>query len=86
MSGECVMARSQNKHLSDIRQLVVGTVCESSEAFLNRCRGQTSRDKLLSLDEVKDVASLHFPGKTIWGAVEAVIPKTPIVTFSGWSG
>ena len=29
------------------------------------------------MDDVKDVASRRFPGKTIWGVVEAVIPEDP---------
>ncbi len=61
----------------DIRQLAVGSVFESSEAFLNLCRGQTSQCRLLSIDDVKDITSLHFPGKRICGAVEAAIPEDP---------
>jgi hypothetical protein len=71
------MARSKTEHSSDIRQLVVGTVFKSSEVFLKLCQGQTSRYKLLSSNDIKDVAGCRFPGKRIWGAVEATIPEDP---------
>ena len=71
------MARSNTEHPSDLRQLVVGTVFKLSEAFLQLCQGQTSRYKLLSADDIKDIAWRRFPGKTMWGAVEATIPEDP---------
>jgi len=61
----------------DIRQVAVGSVFESLEAFPDLCRDQSSHHKLLSLAEVKELAACHFPGKRIWGAVEAVIPEDP---------
>ena len=71
------MARSKAKPSSDIRRVVVGSVFESLEAFLDLCRGQTSHYKLLSLADVKELAGCHFPTKSIWGAVEAMIPEDP---------
>jgi hypothetical protein len=71
------MDRSETRQSNDIRHLVVGTIFESSEAFLNLCRCQTSHLKLLSSDDLKEIATHRFPGKVIWGAIEAVIPQDP---------
>lgn len=72
-----MMRGSRKKHSTDIRQLVVGTVFDSSESFLKLCEKQTADCHLLSLNEVKDVVSHHFPTKAIWGVVEATIPGDP---------
>lgn len=71
------MPRSESRPSRDIRQVAVGSVFETLEAFLDLCRGQTSSYKLLSLVDVKEVASCHFPRKKIWGAADAVIPEDP---------
>ena len=71
------MAPSEDKPSCDIRQLVVGSVFESLEAFLDLCRGQNTHYKVLPLADVKEVASCHFPGKRIWEAVEVVILEDP---------
>ena len=72
-----MMARCQTNHPTDIRQLVVGTTFESSEAFLNLCRCQTSYLKLLSSDDLEEIETHRFPGKVIWGAVQANILQDP---------
>jgi hypothetical protein len=72
-----MMSRSKSEYSSDIRQLVVGTVFKSSEAFRKLCEDQTSYYKFLSAGDVKDIACCRFPGKKIWGAVEAMIPEDP---------